>query len=624
MVPLQCSSCSALLAQDDTFCGSCGTQAPAARPPQAPAQQTRQAAAERKPPAHARPRGDFFGHPDAPPARDPDAPLTDTTRYLCAAAYLDPSFGKIVLGELLASHRAVVPSPDVDLVSVIRHCLKARRMQLARDVVLTALLVCGLVFATLPTIAVLAVAFILSRLPAIRWTRRSIGPAAGIMAAIAVLGIALTVWLAIAVLNTAGRTVPQYGPAASGTNTAIVVTILLALLAATLAVYYYGAFTTLSQRLSPDAPTGNVVVTAAHVEARIAEIDAAQHGNVTLYGGENPFIGTGGRGRSWSIAVELDRAAGAADPNRWLHPRQSDDVSVDPVELHGVLRRRLLKLKDPGLPENERIAALAVQDYVVGEGQRRWENPLIDPDRKIPYSLASEQTIRALIRHPQAGLRYYQRVSVTDEGQAVRAGGQEVISRSDQEIIVSAFVYVAVEGRMFYLEFVPTALPPIAQPYHVVDLLPKISSGQFLAKVLLHAARHSFGDLVGAPFWLLGALWRMMAEARSFDGGTEAEDYLVGDVGARISVRELGAARSVHTFIQQLDAAKYTRIIERLVTDTVLDFLMAQGVDTTAYRNSALAVVNNGVVISGGTVTGPVAAGSASTAHVSAPAPATS
>jgi hypothetical protein len=183
-------------------------------------------------------------------------------------------------------------------------------------------------------------------------------------------------------------------------------------------------------------------------------------------------------------------------------------------------------------------------------------------------------------------------------------------------------VYVAVEGRMFYLEFVPATLPPIAQPYHIVDLLPRITSGQFLVKVLLHTAGRAFGDVVRAPLGMLGTLARMLVEHFSFRSeSSAADDYVYGDVGARISVRHLGAASAAHTYIQQLDAAKYTRIIERLVTDTVLDFLAAKGVDTTAYQNSALAVINSGVVISGGTINGPVAVGTNSVATMhSAPA----
>ncbi len=608
MIPLQCANCQSAMSEDHAFCGTCG----------APAGSVTVLQEDR--PASQQDR--FFGHPDPSAVPDPDRPLNDETRYLCAAAYLNNAFATTVISELIGSHRAVASSPGIDLVPIVRHCLNARRMQLGRDVILSLLLLAGLVLATLPTIAILAVAFAISRmLPRVRWTRRSMGRMFLIGAAVAlVLVLVLVLWFIFNVLNSAGRTMPHLGPVATG-GSAIVATIaLLILLAATAAVYHHSMFSTLSDRLRPGAPAGHFTAADPHAEARIAEIGAAQRGNVTLYGGENPFVGAGTRGRAWSIAIELDRAD-SDHGSGWPRPARDDQVCIDPVELHHCLRERLLKLDDPALPENERVSALTVRDHVVGEGRRRWESPLIDPGRKIPYSQASGAAVDALIRHPQAGLRYYLQASVTDEGQPVLIDGQEVISRSCQEIVVSAFVYVAVEGRMFYLEYVPTTLAPIAWAYHVVDLLPKVTSGQFLTKVLLHTMRNVFGDVVHAPLGALGTLLRMYVEHRIFtDEATASEDYLFGDVGARISIRELGAAPEAHTYIQKLDAAKYTRITERLVNETVLDYLKTQGADTGAYRSSMTQVINSGVVISGGTVTGPVAAGPNSLAQT-APAP---
>jgi hypothetical protein len=74
--------------------------------------------------------------------------MSNATRYLCAAAYLNSSFANPVIGDLVGSHRAVVPSRGIDLVPVIRHCLKARKMQLVRDVLLAALLFLGLFLST--------------------------------------------------------------------------------------------------------------------------------------------------------------------------------------------------------------------------------------------------------------------------------------------------------------------------------------------------------------------------------------------------------------------------------------------------------------------------------------------
>ena len=59
--------------------------------------------------------------------------------------------------------------------------------------------------------------------------------------------------------------------------------------------------------------------------------------------------------------------------------------------------------------------------------------------------------------------------------------------------------------------------------------------------------------------------------------------------------------------------AKYTKLAERMITDTVLDFLADKGVDISAYAQSASAVINNsGVIGQNVGISGTVAMGSAS------------
>jgi hypothetical protein len=119
--------------------------------------------------------------------------------------------------------------------------------------------------------------------------------------------------------------------------------------------------------------------------------------------------------------------------------------------------------------------------------------------------------------------------------------------------------------------------------------------------------------MVCAPFGLLGTVWRIIAERRSFrDEADAARDYLFADVGARISVRDIGSAAAPRTFIQTLDATKYTKIIERLITETVFDFLNSKGVDTSAYKASASAIINNTGQLVMGDNSGTMASGSAS------------
>jgi len=117
-------------------------------------------------------------------------------------------------------------------------------------------------------------------------------------------------------------------------------------------------------------------------------------------------------------------------------------------------------------------------------------------------------------------------------------------------------------------------------------------------------------DLAFAPFRMLRSLRSMLQESHLYQAEADAsKEYLYGDIGARISVRELGAEKRLATYIQKLDAEKYTKFTERLVIDTVLDFLRAKGVDVSAYVSSAGTVINSNTVIEGGSFSGNIALG---------------
>ncbi len=245
MSQLQCADCGSALTPEDIFCGTCGTAvsaanrggAPRAEPVQVstmapgtawagtsarvpPASAARGEAGgttwwqSRPEPVEVTPQDQFFGHA----AAQPDGPLSNSTRYLCAAAYLNPDYANSVISELVASHRAVAPSLGIDLIPIIRHCLNARKAQLLRDVLLTVLLIAGLFLATAPIIAILVISFCLSFLPGVQWERRSLGikvlvglGAAVILAAIAVF------YLVGSYVNAAnGGAAPSFGPLATG------------------------------------------------------------------------------------------------------------------------------------------------------------------------------------------------------------------------------------------------------------------------------------------------------------------------------------------------------------------------------------------------------------------------
>jgi hypothetical protein len=430
----------------------------------------------------------------------------------------------------MATRRAVAPSINFDVGPVLRHCMRARKNILIRDLVLVGI--------TLLAVLVLLVAGLL-------------GPLAEVL---------------ILALLLAGAWITRYN-------------------------YIRTTYTTLVDDLRIGAQPPGPVSGAA--EDRLALVEGAQWGNVTLHGGFFPFIGAGVESQAhWSIAIRLD----AVEPERQAVGVRSSTgryARIDAVELHARIQDRLLALNDPALPANERVGSLEVSDRLIGSGTLRPDSPLIDRTRNTPYSHASNEAIQAFIRHPQAGLRYYQQVTVNDLGPTVMSGGRKVLDGVDRQVSVSAFVYAAVEGHMLYLQYVLTALPPILAEYRIIDYLPSTSSPEFGRTVRREARKHLFSSLIFASLRLYSAfqVWRTeRLSASTYQAG------MGGDLSARISVRHLGTANRFGTYTRELDVEKYNSIFSRLLVETVQDFLEENGVDTSAFENSARNVINNGEI----------------------------
>ncbi|MCO5985101.1 hypothetical protein NE235_03145 [Actinoallomurus spadix] len=574
--------------------------------------------------------------------------MSDATRYLCAAAYLDERFCRKVIDELVdAEHRAVVPSYGFDVGPVISHSLRARRLQLIRDVTIWALLLGCLSISpgSVSTYYSLAVPFALARL--VPWRRFGWGRRFKIAWALAVLyllfslvsGLVVFIWARgitwlFSGIGSPGESPPT--PTAFWGNLGLWATCTF-LLGFAMLVIPFGwqvlVFRMMRTDLAPGTPTPPLDVLTERVRHHAQRLVDAQVGNVTLYSGGNPFLGSGAPdspwARAWSIVVELDRPA----------TPDGTPQTIDPVALHEHVRRRLMAMSeewptaeddrpdrsDPRLrlPANERIAGLNIDYHVVARGDctqypRPSEpggdrpdyagHPLIDVTAGVPFSKTTEAAQEAIIRHPQGGVRCYQRVTVGAEGQTVRdAAGRVIAPAEDQDIVVSVFIYLAVEGHMLYAQFVADVLPPIRSEYHLVDHLASCTDAALIGLAVRHRWLAALSDGVFAPFRAIRTLAQMAIARLRAD--QQPQRFTAYDYGARLSVRELGAEETLPTYLQVLDAHKYSRLIERRLHEAVLDHLQSHDIDVSAYRMQANQIIEQSVMINGGNY-GPINTGS--------------
>jgi hypothetical protein len=210
----------------------------------------------------------------AKPAESPaGAPQwTETTRLMCAAAYLDATFAQEVIEEIVEEpFRAVQVPAGVDLVPVVKHCLAAQRQKLVRDLILLALFV---VFVVLT------------------FKSRSLAPL--------LVGYLLG-WLTI----TADLLISTFS-IATGRLTA--------------------------RNFDPEQAPAMSDRTA---DERVADLARRQDGNLVVYSGFSPFASAGIDLKGWSFVIDLRKAAERFGERREpvpFDPKEIYDAVTDSVE----------------------------------------------------------------------------------------------------------------------------------------------------------------------------------------------------------------------------------------------------------------------------------------------------
>ena len=110
--------------------------------------------------------------------------------------------------------------------------------------------------------------------------------------------------------------------------------------------------------------------------------------------------------------------------------------------------------------------------------------------------------------------------------------------------------------------------------------------------VVVRAPLHMFGETRDA--W---KRWRARRRAQKAIRSNPSFDY-----GATTSIRELAQASKYRRYFQQLDREMAGKIIERQILDTIVQFLDEHKIDTGELEERQTAILNNGVLVSGGTL----------------------
>ncbi|MFE9770612.1 hypothetical protein ACFYOV_02800 [Streptomyces sp. NPDC005931] len=544
----------------------------------------------------------------------------DVTRYLCAAAYVDERFADRVLEDVLADEAsAVAPSPGVDLVAVVRHCLTAREMRHRRDLRLTAAFAVVALVAPLWLIASLAFLGVTGRTgpqPTLA-TRGRPHPGRKVLVG---AGVAAGLMLLLAfALGAAVSALPAPGPV-SWLLGAYLGGVPAVLASAGAAAWAYATVvrhdldvdrllrTTMTREAFARQPRPTVP-RRRWVADRLAAIREAQDGNVTVYSGYTPWIGYAATDAKWSLTVPLlpadDPAGGRGRP---AVPRP-----FEVTELVGHVRRRLQGVAAGGMTDGpagsgeEALATLVVEDRVFASGTTVGDDErFIRPTSLAPAARLSAEAVEQIMLRPTGTVRHCLAIHVPMWG---------------GDVVPSVFLHVSTAGRSLHLHLDIHVLGPVRAAYHVVDrlhgpLTPEARRGQ-----LAEALRHTGRAFAGAPFRARRqARFESRHNRRMMDELRAVEQDPVYDFGARVSVRELALSPNYHNYFQVVDAERITALVQRHTFAAVRAFLDAHGYDTTDFRAQQQTILNQGVIQQGGTsIIGNQAIGAGATATQTVP-----
>jgi hypothetical protein len=529
--------------------------------------------------------------------------MSDATRRLCCAPYVDDRFGNAVIREVVESERkAVPPSFGFDLDPVVRHCLRARRLMIARYAFVTGILVVGLCLTPVWTIGwlFLCAAVVGLQSPSLRQLPRAVRLGLGATAGFVLLCFAgytvagLVLGRLLSSVGLGGRSTSQFPGLGESTSPtyedvfsagmrnflAFAPLLLAAAMFAALFLSRRHIYGVLSTELAPGARAGAPRSSNHRVEWRLGLVAAMQRGNISIHD-LDPFAGAGWIQHDWSFAISLKPRSDDDDPPR----RTTERIRIDAAELNRRVQQTVLGLRDAELRDGEKISNVFVVPYVAADGNRCNDDPLIDPQSRTPRTLASPETIAAIEACPQGGLRHYLRAVVPANGKDIRTpDGQLVLPAQDSGIGVNAFIHLAVEGGMLYAEFVATVMPELDPRYHLVD---NLRPERVQARALLDTFRAFFSDNLLGPFYLVQTGWdALRLQSRMARSARAADEFRFYDYGARFSVRELGARLPTVKFMQVLDGWKYIKLLDKAVTESVISFLDDNGVDTTEFENA--------------------------------------
>jgi hypothetical protein len=352
--------------------------------------------------------------------------------------------------------------------------------------------------------------------------------------------------------------------------------------------------------LQAHVPRGNSRVGRRHRDV----VQGEERNNVTVYSEHFPFLGAGDKLRTWAFTVDLSQGSNRPDGQ----PQQPESFAIS--ALHDFVAARLHDLRSAELDHKQQLKGLTIEDRLfVSGGAVHLDSRLLPNPERPPQAWVEPGIVRHIMDNPTGVVRHFKCIRVESW---VR------------EIALSVFLHFTIDGKTLYVEQTACVLFPIRAEYHVVDSLARNPLPGERWSLYGAALKDVPASLLRAPVELLASVRSEQQEYkqyRKFRAMLRA--HLPIDCGARVSVRELAAAEDFHNYFQELDSYRHLKIIELHTLTAILDFLQDKRVDTSEFRARQATILNTGIFMPGGMISGSTVAGGPGATAASSPGPST-
>lgn len=317
---------------------------------------------------------------------------------------------------------------------------------------------------------------------------------------------------------------------------------------------------------------------------RLADIDAAQRGNVTVYADYSPFIGYGGSETSWSFALPIAPAKGIDG-----RTTSEDIIPFTTAELTDCIRLTLSSLAQRSKADavGEYLEGLRVEDRVFVNGACLDVNgPFLLDRTEPPTTSLSAQEISEIAADPRGLARHYICAHVPSW---------------DGQIVASIFLRFSTDGYIIYTECAHAILAPVGAEFLPEELSTDEIDFQKGSSLCAESLANVVPMLVRSPWRVIRSInFSSDCASRAEDLRKRAAEDLGFNYGASVSVRELFIDTHYQNYYQLADASKHLNILDRHTLEALAVFLEEHHVDTTDLRNRQTAILNEGVIQTGG------------------------